>query len=203
MTRAVMRRNADESRLGRHFHRADERAKTARGLRWLAAMKHSLRLCVLAIATLLSACAAPNDDESTAYESSAVVDGFDRALEDQDLVRLNAHRRTVGKAALRYERCLHNMARVLARKNALAGTRAHTPDLLGTVSASCPALRLKANGVGENVGYNVSEPEMFAALLASPPHRKNIEGAFDSVGIGIYVRADGRLFIAQVFADFR
>ena len=54
--------------------------------------------------------------------------------------------------------------------------------------------------VGENVGYGGSLDELLAAFLASPPHAANIMGSYQKTGVGI-VRADGRIWITQLFAS--
>ena len=53
--------------------------------------------------------------------------------------------------------------------------------------------------VGENVGYGSSLDELLKAFLASPPHAENLLGGYERTGVGI-VKADGRIWITQVFA---
>ncbi len=57
----------------------------------------------------------------------------------------------------------------------------------------------RITAVGENVGYGGSLDELLKAFLASPPHAQNILGDYQQTGVGV-VRADGRIWITQVFA---
>ena len=59
--------------------------------------------------------------------------------------------------------------------------------------------------IGENVALNQSEVGAWMAFLASPPHHANIDGAWNDggagrFGVGIFRRADGAVFVTQVFA---
>ena len=45
------------------------------------------------------------------------------------------------------------------------------------------------------------DPVAFRTLMASPGHRKNIEGHFDMTGIGVTKSSDGTIFFTQMFAD--
>jgi uncharacterized protein YkwD len=53
--------------------------------------------------------------------------------------------------------------------------------------------------VGENVGFGGSLEDLLKAFMASPPHAENILGKYSKTGVGI-VRADGQIWITQVFA---
>jgi uncharacterized protein YkwD len=55
------------------------------------------------------------------------------------------------------------------------------------------------HAVGENVGYGGSLDDLLKAFLASPPHAENLLGDYQKTGVGI-VRADGQIWITQVFA---
>jgi hypothetical protein len=55
--------------------------------------------------------------------------------------------------------------------------------------------------VAENVAYNTSAATIHARLMQSPAHRANIlNPAFNSVGVGEVVSADGRIFVTERFA---
>jgi uncharacterized protein YkwD len=54
--------------------------------------------------------------------------------------------------------------------------------------------------LGENVGYGSSVDQVQAAMEVSPPHRANmLSGAFDQIGVGVAVGANGLTYVAQEF----
>jgi uncharacterized protein YkwD len=58
--------------------------------------------------------------------------------------------------------------------------------------------------LGENVGWSrISVQDLHDAFMASPEHRRNIlDPSFTSIGVGETVAADGRIFVAEEFAQF-
>jgi uncharacterized protein YkwD len=62
-------------------------------------------------------------------------------------------------------------------------------------------------GAAENVAYNqgYSDPVTVAVKgwLASPGHLKNIEGNYDTAGIGVAQNAQGEIYLTQVFIRSR
>jgi uncharacterized protein YkwD len=54
--------------------------------------------------------------------------------------------------------------------------------------------------VGENVGYGPNAGVIHSALVASPGHHANlVHTRYTSVGIGVQVDANGRMWVSQVF----
>jgi uncharacterized protein YkwD len=56
---------------------------------------------------------------------------------------------------------------------------------------------------GENVAYNSTTEKAHKALLQSRGHRKNIEGDFTHMGIGIERDNTGRLYVTQFFIKIK
>jgi uncharacterized protein YkwD len=57
---------------------------------------------------------------------------------------------------------------------------------------------------GENVARALTLSRVHRALWASPSHRGNLlDPRFEAVGVGIVRDADGTVWAAEVFADFR
>jgi uncharacterized protein YkwD len=56
---------------------------------------------------------------------------------------------------------------------------------------------------GENVAYNSSTEKAHNALLNSSGHRKNIEGTFTHMGVGIERDNNGRLYVTQFFIKIK
>ena len=56
--------------------------------------------------------------------------------------------------------------------------------------------------LGENIAYNYTASDAFAAWLGSSQHRANIEYSdFDEMGVGVALRPDGRYVWTQTFGD--
>jgi hypothetical protein len=83
----------------------------------------------------------------------------------------------------------------MAQKGQLSHQFAGEPDLAGRLA---PQLRL--DQAGENVVYDVTVEGAHEAFMGSAPHRTNVlNGAFDSVGIGI-VENGGVIYVVEDFA---
>ena len=174
-------------------------------------MRNALILCTLA---LLMGCAAESDDAEeasleidstatadTSESSDALTGSWDTAAEAVEYWNINAHRGRIGRGNLARRQCLDNIARVWTVKLASENRLSHNPNLGAHVTGNCTGVRWKM--LGENVGYGQTEASIWQAFLASPGHRANIETArFDSLGVAVYRRSDGRRFITQIFADF-
>ena len=60
----------------------------------------------------------------------------------------------------------------------------------------------QSNAIAENVAYGkFSAQEVVNRWIASPGHKRNIEGKFTLTGVGIVRRADGYLFFTQIFIN--
>jgi uncharacterized protein YkwD len=57
--------------------------------------------------------------------------------------------------------------------------------------------------LGENVGRGPSIDAVYDGFLQSPAHRANLlDSAFNWVGTGTAVAADGTVYVVQVFARY-
>ncbi len=55
---------------------------------------------------------------------------------------------------------------------------------------------------GENVGMGPSVQSLMAAFMQSAPHRANILGAYNRIGVGVSPRIDGMEFVTIDFETF-
>ncbi len=104
---------------------------------------------------------------------------------------VNATRGAATLTSLKLSNHLSDVARKHSKHMAAKGELYHSnlERLLG------PGI----TAVGENVGFGGSLDELLKAFLASPPHAENLLGDYRQTGVGI-VRADGQIWITQVFA---
>lgn len=111
------------------------------------------------------------------------------------LGRINGLRASKGLSALAIDGRLSSVAQGWANHMADANAISHNPAL-----SSIPGNWTK---VGENVGTGASVGVIFDALVASPGHYRNmVDGAFNSIGIGIATGSDGRLYTTHNFAAY-
>lgn len=73
-------------------------------------------------------------------------------------------------------------------------------DRVGHIRSLISVLEISEN-LAVNKGYPDPVEVAFNTLMASPGHRKNIEGHFDMTGIGVSKSSDGTIFFTQLFAD--
>lgn len=112
-------------------------------------------------------------------------------VEDSFTSRLNAERTSRDIPALAVHASLVDVARAQARRMADGNALYHNPNLTTEVK--------NWRWVGENVGYGASVAAVHSAFMHSAPHKANIlDRDFTWVGIGA-VKADGRVWVAQVF----
>ena len=104
---------------------------------------------------------------------------------------VNATRGTATLSSMKLSNHLSDVARKHSKHMANKGELYHSnlERLLG------PGV----TAVGENVGFGGSLDDLLKAFLASPPHAENLLGDYRQTGVGI-VRADGQIWITQVFA---
>lgn len=131
---------------------------------------------------------------------------------DAHAARINPHRTEHRQEAITRSACLDAVARRWSRRMAsgICGDDVicHRPDggpsgIVTQVGRCWPWA-----AIGENVAVGGSEASLFEALLASPGHHANIDadwhaGGWGKYGVGIFRRADGRIYITQVFATRR
>lgn len=104
---------------------------------------------------------------------------------------INAYRAEAGVAPLVQRRQLQRVARAWASELARTQLLAHNPDLPGQVRPFYV--------VGENVGVGPDWRTVYAAFMASPPHRANIlDRDYASVGIG-WLREGAHVWVVVVF----
>lgn len=100
-----------------------------------------------------------------------------------------------------------------SRLDAIAQAHAEAMQLARRVAHDVgdgdPGTRVQGAGLqvrtaGENVARALTLPRVHRALWASPSHRSNLlDRRFEALGIGIVRDADGTVWAAEVFADFR
>jgi hypothetical protein len=115
------------------------------------------------------------------------------------LTLINHARAEAGFPALQFDDRLANAAtnhaHIMAQKGQLSHQFPGEPDLTGRLA---PQLRL--DQAGENVVYDVTVQGAHEAFMGSPAHLSNmLNGAFDSVGIGI-VENGGVIYVVEDFA---
>lgn len=122
-------------------------------------------------------------------------------LEQQTHAKINAYRVSKGLAALAWSDIIVEQAR-LHSSNMAAGTTAFGHDGFSDRAAAI-AKQIAWSSAGENVAMlsNMSDAATVAvnAWLASPGHKANIEGNFNTTAIGIAKASDGTLYFTQIF----
>lgn len=114
-------------------------------------------------------------------------------IENAFFAMINQERLNVGLAPLSFDAGLRASARAQAANIAAAGSLFH--------QNLQPLLGLGWRTAGENVGYGYNIDGLHTAFVNSPGHYRNMVGAsFTSLGVGVVVGADGRIWVGHVFA---
>lgn len=139
--------------------------------------------------TLLTASAAPGED---ARPGSAPNDAL--------FAMLNGARESEGIAPLARDARLDRVAQAHAELMRAGGRLAHDAGD-GQPQDRVAAAGITARAVGENVAHAADVRHVHRTLWRSPSHRSNqLDGRYDSVGIGIAEDRDGTRWACELFA---
>ena len=134
----------------------------------------------------------PTEPAPPTTEPPALAAAWDTGAEASFVSLLNGQRAAVGLPALRVDASLRASARGQVLWMIDHATLAHQ-DLHDDLAQGWAI-------VGENVGYGPNAGGIHNALVASPGHYANIAHTqYSSVGIGVQVDANGRMWVSQVF----
>lgn len=118
----------------------------------------------------------------------------DPAKEAEFVARINDLRADQGLVALKVHNQLVAKARDWAETMGEAGEiwHSHLPD----------GVTVKWRRLGENVGMGGTVDALHEAFVASPGHYENlIDPGFRYVGIGVFLDAEGTIFVSEVFME--
>lgn len=120
------------------------------------------------------------------------------AAEARFLQLLNTARAGANLNLLTLDPAATTIARGWSGSMAAAGVLSHNPNLASAISAQVTP---NWTHIGENVGEGYDVDALNAALWASAPHRANILGAYDRVGVGVVVGGDGAIWVTFDFVQ--
>jgi uncharacterized protein YkwD len=98
-------------------------------------------------------------------------------------------------SALQYDPQASAVANAWANQLASSQTLSHNPNLAAQLGAVAPDW----TRIGENVGFGPSVPTLENAFMNSAPHRSNILGQYNRVGIGATRDGNGTLWVVVDF----
>jgi uncharacterized protein YkwD len=145
---------------------------------------------------------AVNNPGGLSLEGAAAPDSANvAAIEAEVLTLVNNHRKGRGLAEVQLNNVLASEARTHS-SNMASGA---VPFGHNGVNNRIANIRAALNGIrgwGENVAYGYSSAaSVMEGWLNSPGHRRNIEGNFNLLGVGIAANSNGRLYYTQIFVN--
>jgi uncharacterized protein YkwD len=108
----------------------------------------------------------------------------------------NIDRGNAGLGALQNDVAAAGVARAWSQKMAASQVLSHNPNLVGDVNAN---VTTQWTRLGENVGMGPSPVSLDQAFMNSPPHRANILGDYNRMGVGAVRDSRNLLWITVVF----
>jgi uncharacterized protein YkwD len=108
----------------------------------------------------------------------------------------NSYRRANGLGDLQYDAAASQIARVWAQQMSNAATLSHNPSLVDQINAQ---VTTQWTRLGENVGFGPTVGDIQNAFINSAPHRANILGDYNRVGIGTVRDGSGRIWVTLDF----
>jgi uncharacterized protein YkwD len=139
----------------------------------------------------------PNRRGGTSVRPSATA----AALEREVFEAVNRHRRTRGLPALALDARIARAARAHSAAMAAGSVPLGHAGFDARVDAlrRAMAFRRSAENVAFNQGHRSPASEAVRGWLASRGHRENIEGQYDTTGVGVIVDAAGEVYLTQIF----
>jgi len=116
--------------------------------------------------------------------------------EFQLLTLTNQSRSQYGLGPLSDDIAARNVARAWAIHMAATRSLAHNPYLTSQVSQQ---VTNAWTAIGENVGVGANGAALYSSFMSSTPHRANILGDFNRVGVGAAWDTSGSLWVSVVF----
>jgi uncharacterized protein YkwD len=108
----------------------------------------------------------------------------------------NAYRQANGLAPLQYDANASAVALGWSQSMASAGVLSHNPNLVAAINTYVTPDWTR---IGENVGFGPTVSSIQNAFINSPPHRANILGDYNRVGIGVVRDASNTIWVTLDF----
>lgn len=136
---------------------------------------------------------------AAAPRTIAAADSFEASAHAQ----INQYRASKGLPALAWNAALADQARQHSAAMANGQTAFGHDGFDGRVKGSGVTYQGAAENVAYNQGYSDPVGEAVKGWLKSPGHLQNIEGDYDTAGLGIARNARGEIYFTQVFVRSR
>jgi hypothetical protein len=114
------------------------------------------------------------------------------------LAQTNAVRAQNGLGALQWDEAMANVARGWSSQLAAAQSLSHNGNLVSQVNQF---VTNQWTRLGENVGFGPTVSALQGAFMNSPPHRANIMGDYNRVGIGVVRDGNGTIWVTLDFMN--
>ena len=161
---------------------------------------YTLTPCLIFISILLLSCSryTPSPGTTTRTKEMAVPVASGN-METSILANVNTHRRSLGLSSLQMMDAANQQA-FNHSKNMATDKTAFGHDGFSQRVRTIEQSAGKTTASAENVAYgSLSAKEVVNVWLNSPPHRKNMEGNYNFIGIGSYKDRRGVIYFTQIF----
>jgi uncharacterized protein YkwD len=129
----------------------------------------------------------------------AATNSLEQAAHDQ----VNQYRASKNLSPLKWNDAIAAQARQHSANMASGQTAFGHDGFQGRVQGTGLDYQGAAENVAFNQGYSDPVGEAVKGWLASPGHLKNIEGNYDTAGIGVTQNAQGEIYFTQLFIRSR
>lgn len=153
--------------------------------------------CALILCAMLTMTVSGNAAAVEAHYTT----GFLSAQEREAGNLLNSDRSRYNLPPLTIDPALCRIARIKSQDMLTNGYFSHTSPTYGDVRDMLTHFGYAYSAAGENIARHATLEKAQAAFLSSPGHRRNIMSrAYDKVGLGIALTAEGYVYVTQIFA---
>jgi uncharacterized protein YkwD len=119
-------------------------------------------------------------------------------MEDEILVLVNQHRESLGLTPLKMNSIVREQSQLHSRSMA-NGTEKFSRNGFNNRTKIIRS-KFGGNAFAENIAYgHMSAKSVVDGWLNSPGHKKNIEGNYTHIGVGVAQTSSGTLYYTQIF----
>lgn len=138
-----------------------------------------------------------------AFSGGASPSGSGASGKEQEMVSyINQARSSAGLPPLQLNSSLTTAARAKSKDMAVNNYFSHTSPTYGSFTSLLARYGIRYRAAAENIAWNSNGSVRSAhnSLMNSTGHRNNIMNrSYQQIGVGIYVRSDGRHYYTQLF----
>lgn len=149
-------------------------------------------ICLVLVILFMSSCSKDQGESIDSHEQVTIS-----KQEEMVMDRVNEYRSSIGQNKLKFCGVAYHYA---SNHNTYMISKGFINHDNFDIRSSELSLKVNARNVGENLGKDfISADNILQAWLASPTHKKMLEGNYTHTGVSVMADSQGILYYTQLF----